>query len=98
MKFGDIVYVLRGSTGNPPNTPGCLRVVKCKLIGRYRGISYVLLMQSDPLAMCDLPEENTKGRKKSFDSSMVYSTRSEANKVKRAKLKEDQDFVKGFGY
>jgi hypothetical protein len=50
MKFGTRVWVNRGSTGNPPGTPGCVRLVKGILVGA-QGCNYrVRLQEDDPLA------------------------------------------------
>jgi hypothetical protein len=86
MKFGDTVYVLRGNAGNYPREPGCLRVVRCRLMGRQAGTSTVRLMQRDRLAMNYYPGQD--GKVKTFDSSTVFGTRTAANKAKARELKE----------
>jgi len=49
MKFGTKVIVTRGSEGNPPGSPGCLREVRGILIGAYKNTRRVRLTESDPL-------------------------------------------------
>jgi hypothetical protein len=96
MKFGDTVYVLRGNAGNSPHTPGCLRVVKARLVGRYNGTSTVELTQKDSLAMGYSPTKGAAGRTKTFDSSAVFGTKVAANKAKARELKEYMQDDYGF--
>jgi hypothetical protein len=50
MKFGTIVLVHRGSSGNPPGTPGCKRTVRGVLVGARGANRRVRLLKSDPLS------------------------------------------------
>jgi hypothetical protein len=96
MKFGDTVYVLRGNAGNSPHTPGCLRVVKTRLMSRRYGTSTVRLAQKDPFAIYT----KCVGQTLTFDSSMVFGTRAAANKAKASELKAymSDDFDCGYGF
>lgn len=53
MRFGTRVEVLRGSEGNPPGFPGCLRKVPGILTGRRGLQAQVRLLHDDPLATVD---------------------------------------------
>lgn len=55
MRFGTHVIVTRGSEGNAPGTPGCLREVRGVYVGASGPNRLVRLLEDDPLDSCGPP-------------------------------------------
>jgi hypothetical protein len=50
MRFGAVVLIKRGSPGNLPGTPGCIREIHGILVGARGHQKRVRLLEDDPLA------------------------------------------------
>jgi hypothetical protein len=70
MRFGDRVWVERGSAGRPAGKPGCLRRVRGVLLFARKHNRFVRLVEDDPQST--IPEWSHAGDIGHWSGSLVF--------------------------